>query len=81
VAVVVTDPVSVHPALYSGEERLWRWLGRREAQEGLEGPSRGGHFRPLLALRVGPASEQEREYVGEMAQAVQDATGESAELA
>jgi hypothetical protein len=32
-------------------------------------------------LRVGPASEQEREYVGEMAQAVQDATGESAELA
>jgi transposase len=35
----------------------------------------------LLALRVSPASEQEREYVGEMAEAVQEATGESVELA
>lgn len=35
----------------------------------------------LLALRVSPASEQEREYVGELAQAVQQATGESVELA
>ena len=35
----------------------------------------------LLALRVSPANEQEREYVGEMAQAVQEATGESVELA
>ena len=35
----------------------------------------------LLALRVSPASEQEREYVGELAEAVQEATGESVELA
>lgn len=35
----------------------------------------------LLALRVSPASEQEREHVGRLAQAVQEATGESAELA
>ena len=35
----------------------------------------------LLALRVSPANEQEREYVGEMALAVQEATGESVELA
>jgi transposase len=35
----------------------------------------------LLALRVSPANEQEREYVGEMARAVQEATGESVELA
>jgi transposase len=35
----------------------------------------------LLALRVSPANGQEREYVGEMAQAVQEATGESVELA
>lgn len=35
----------------------------------------------LLALRVSPASEQEREYVDEVAQAVQEATGESVELA
>jgi transposase len=35
----------------------------------------------LLALRVSPANEQEREYVGEMARAVQDASGESVELA
>jgi transposase len=35
----------------------------------------------LLALRVSPANEQEREHVGEVAQAVQEATGESVELA
>jgi transposase len=35
----------------------------------------------LLALGVSPANEQEREYVGEMARAIQDATGESVELA
>jgi transposase len=35
----------------------------------------------LLALRVSPASEQEREYVGELARAVREATGESVELA
>src|SRR5687768_9836072 len=33
----------------------------------------------LLALRVSAASEQERAYVGEMAGAVQEATGESVE--
>jgi hypothetical protein len=32
-------------------------------------------------LRVSPANEQEREYVGEMALAVQEATGESVEIA
>ena len=32
-------------------------------------------------MRVSPASEQEREYVGELAEAVQEATGESVELA
>jgi transposase len=35
----------------------------------------------LLALRVSPANEQEREQVGELAKAVQEATGESVELA
>ena len=35
----------------------------------------------LLALHVSPASEQEREHVGELARAVQEATGESVELA
>ncbi len=34
----------------------------------------------LLALRVSPANEQERSYVGEMAEAVQEATGESVEI-
>src|SRR5919202_895002 len=34
----------------------------------------------LLVLRVSPASEQEREYVSELAEAVQEATGESVEL-
>jgi transposase len=35
----------------------------------------------LLALLVTPADEQDREQVGKLAQAVQDATGESVELA
>jgi transposase len=35
----------------------------------------------LLALLVRPASEQERAWVGELAEAVQEATGESVELA
>jgi transposase len=35
----------------------------------------------LLALHVSPAHEQDREHVGRLAQAVQEATGESVELA
>ncbi len=35
----------------------------------------------LLALRVTPATEQDRARVGELAEAVQEATGESVELA
>ena len=38
-----------------------------------------GHL--LLALFVSPANEQDREHVGELAGAVQEATGESVELA
>jgi Transposase DDE domain len=34
----------------------------------------------LLALLVTPADEQDREQVGELAEAVQEATGESVEL-
>jgi hypothetical protein len=35
----------------------------------------------LLALFVSPANEQERAWVGELARAVQEATGEGVELA
>jgi transposase len=35
----------------------------------------------LLALHLSPADEQDREQVGELAEAVQEATGESVELA
>ena len=35
----------------------------------------------LLALSVSPANEQDRAWVGELAEAVQEATGESVELA
>ena len=35
----------------------------------------------LLALLVSPANEQERAYVGELADQVQEATGESVEIA
>jgi transposase len=63
-------------------ERLSGRLRRGKAQEGLEGARGGGHFRtPLLALLVTPANEQERAWVGELAEAVQEASGESVELA
>jgi len=35
----------------------------------------------LLALFVSPANEQERAWVGELARAVQETTGESVDLA
>src|SRR5829696_2342028 len=47
------DTRLTHPALYSGE-RLTRWLRRSEAQEGLEGPRRGGHFRAPARLASQP---------------------------
>ena len=45
--------------------------------------TRGGGYpgTPALALHVTPANEHEREHVGELAETVQEATGESVELA
>ena len=58
---------------YDGAKRLTRARRCMPAVDTL------GHL--LLALHVSPASEQEREHVGRLAQALQEATGESVELA
>ena len=57
---------------YDGAKRLTRARRCMPAVDTL------GH---LLALHLSPASEQEREHVGRLAQALQEATGESVELA
>lgn len=70
------------PCALFARKRPPRGLRRRQAQERLEG-ARGrvdalGH---LLALHLTPADEQDRAQVEELAEAVQEATGESVELA
>jgi transposase len=66
-----STPESGHRAGYDGHKRT-KGSKVHAAVDTL------GH---LLALRVTPASDQERAQVGEMAEAVQDATGWSVELA
>ena len=48
---------------------------------GVEGPYGGGTLGQLLALLVTPANEQDRAQVAELAEHVQDATGEASTLA
>jgi transposase len=66
-----STPESGHRAGYDGAKRK-RGSKVRAAVDTL------GH---LLALRVTPATEQDRAQVGALAEAVQEATGESVELA
>src|SRR5215212_6796917 len=61
----------------------WRYYATRLTAVGSRLPADEevdtlGH---LLALHVTPANEQEREHVGKLAETVQEATGESVELA
>jgi transposase len=62
----------------SGHRGGWDGAKRKKGSKVHAAVDTLGH---LLALLVGPASEQERARVGELAQAVQEATGESVELA
>ncbi len=75
------DTRFAHPALHP-RERLSGLLRRGERQKGTKVHRAAvdtlGH---LLALHVTPADEQDREQVGELAGAVQEASGESVELA
>src|SRR5215211_6429179 len=66
-----STPESGEPAGYDGAKRM-KGSKVHAAVDTL------GH---LLALLVSPADEQDREQVSELAQAVQEATGESVELA
>ena len=64
-------PESGHRAGYDGHERV----------RGSKLPAAVDTFGHLLALRVTPASAQERAQVGELADAVQEATGNTVALA
>jgi transposase len=64
---------------YDGAKRK---KGTRRVHEGYtKVPAAVDTLGHLLALHVTPANEQEREHVGELAETVQEATGESVELA
>ena len=74
-------PRQLHPAL-APRERALRRLQQSEAQEGVEAArGRVDTLEHLLALQVGPANEQDRTQVEALAEAVQEASGESVELA
>ena len=62
----------------SGHRGGWDGHKRRKGSKVHAAGDTLGH---LLALFVGPASEQERAGVGELAEALQEATGESVKLA
>ena len=57
------------------------WDGHKKRRKGSKVHAAVDTLGHLLALFVCPASEQERARVGELAEAVQEATGESVELA
>jgi transposase len=69
-----------HPAIHAGE-RLSGRLRRGERKKGTKVHAAVDTLGHLLASHVTPADEQEREHVGELAETVQEATGESVELA
>lgn len=74
----ILDSRTLQSTPESGHRGGWDGHKRRKGSKVHAAVDTLGH---LLALLVGPASEQERSRVGELAQAVQEATGESVELA
>src|ERR671912_502505 len=66
-----STPESGHRGGYDGAKR----------KKGLKVHAAGDTLGHLLALLVTPASEQDREQMGELARAIQEETGESVELA
>jgi transposase len=74
----ILDSRTLQSTPESGHRGGWDGHKRRKGSKVHAAVDTLGH---LLALFVGPASEQERSRVGELAEAVQEATGESVELA
>jgi transposase len=74
----ILDSRTLHSTPESGSRGGYDGAKRRKGSKVHAAVDTLGH---LLALFVSPASEQERAWVGELAQAVQEATGESVELA
>ena len=74
----ILDSRTLQSTPESGHRGGWDGHKRRKGSKVPAAVDTLGH---LLALFVGPASEQERARVGELAEAVQEATGESVELA
>ena len=74
----ILDSRTLQSTPESGHRGGWDGHKRRKGSKVHAAVDTLGH---LLALVVGPASEQERARVGELAEALQEATGESVELA
>lgn len=74
----ILDSRTLQSTPESGHRGGWDGHKRRKGSKVHAAVDTLGH---LLASFVGPASEQERARVGELAEAVQEATGESVELA
>ena len=74
----ILDARSLNSTPESGHRGGWDGHKRKKGSKVHAAVDTLGH---LLALFVGPASEQERSRVGELAEAIQEATGESVELA
>jgi transposase len=74
----ILDSRTLRSTPESGSRGGYDGAKRKKGSKVLAAVDTLGH---LLAMRISPANEQEREYVGELAQAVQEVTGESVELA
>ena len=74
----ILDSRTLQSTPESGHRGGWDGHKRRKGSKVHAAVDTLGH---LLALFVGPASEQERAGVGELAEALQEATGESVKLA
>jgi transposase len=74
----ILDSRTLHSTPESGSRGGYDGAKRKKGSKVHVAVDTLGH---LLALFVSPANEQERAWVGELAQAVQEATGESVELA
>jgi transposase len=74
----ILDSRTLNSTPESGHRGGWDGAKRKKGSKVHAAVDTLGH---LLTLFVGPASEQERARAGELAEAVQEATGESVELA
>jgi transposase len=74
----ILDSRTLHSTPESGSRGGYDGAKRKKGSKVHAAVDTLGH---LLALSVSPANEQDRAWVGELAEAVQEATGESVELA